>query len=214
MRLNWELILAIFFRNALFCRRQSCVYVPEWFRGFVHRGGYAPVPVLSAPPLRGRSISFEAICEEAPQSGAENLSNFRRQDGHPPGAKTNRMATWSMLRSWLLKHWPAHMLVWYALVLLGSPSLVLRVAIRSRHGLEPGIGSAHGPRRILRRFAGRLSRDLPPPAPVSPIHRLNNLLRNCARIAPRFMRRSPPRPKCNKESCGAGSQGQASSIPS
>jgi hypothetical protein len=46
-----------------------------------------------------------------------NLSNFRRQDGHPPFALTTRFASWSNLRSKMLRRWPVHIVAWYLLVI-------------------------------------------------------------------------------------------------
>ena len=39
----------------------------------------------------------------------ENLSNFRSEDGHPPGARSTRFALWSNLRGALLARWPWYM---------------------------------------------------------------------------------------------------------
>lgn len=49
-----------------------------------------------------------------------NLSNFREQDGHPPFALTRQFAFWSDFRATLLRRWPAHILVWYLLVIAGA----------------------------------------------------------------------------------------------
>lgn len=49
-----------------------------------------------------------------------NLSNFREQDGHAPFALTTRFALWSDLRAAFLRRWPAHIVAWYLLVVVGA----------------------------------------------------------------------------------------------
>jgi hypothetical protein len=98
---------------------------PQWLAGFTHRGGNASVLRFY---LRHPAVPFRYLWNdlriEAAQMRALNLSNFQRRDGRPAGAKTNRMASWSNLRSWLLARWPIHLVVWYGLVLLGLPPLL------------------------------------------------------------------------------------------
>jgi hypothetical protein len=71
----------------------------------------------------------EVLRGEAWQMRPGNLSNFRREDGQPPGARTNRFALWSRLRSALFIRWPYHILPWYVICIAGS----IR-AVRSRQG--------------------------------------------------------------------------------
>ena len=47
---------------------------------------------------------------------AENLSNFRAVDEHPPGALTRRFSSWTALRAAATVKWPAHLMLWYAAV--------------------------------------------------------------------------------------------------
>ena len=50
---------------------------------------------------------------------SSNLSNFRVEDGRPPGARTERFAMWRDFRAWLLRRWPWHLPVWYVVFLAG-----------------------------------------------------------------------------------------------
>jgi hypothetical protein len=53
-------------------------------------------------------------------------SNFPKSYGMPPSAQTQRFGTWSALRIRLFVLWPEHMLLWYALAILGAPFLAMR----------------------------------------------------------------------------------------
>jgi hypothetical protein len=55
---------------------------------------------------------------EAPQRRL--YSNFPKSYGRPPYAQTERFGSWSGLRIWLFHLWPGHIVVWYALVILGA----------------------------------------------------------------------------------------------
>ena len=77
-------------------------------------------------PLRMLGILDETLIIEASQMRARNLSNFRRQDGRPPGARTGRFALWSDVRSALFRKWPHHILAWYLLVIVVSIGAVRR----------------------------------------------------------------------------------------
>src|ERR1035437_6050760 len=48
-----------------------------------------------------------------------NLGNFRAEDGHAAGARTQRFAVWSNWRSAMLRRWPWHMVAWYVVFLAG-----------------------------------------------------------------------------------------------
>ena len=90
------------------------------------------------------------------------FSNFRKQDGHPPGAQTDRLGSWSALRTWLFRMWPEHIVLWYAAVLFVPPILARR---------DPSLGSrrCRSTRRHLR--AALLPRHRPHDPPDSPARR-------------------------------------------
>jgi hypothetical protein len=62
-------------------------------------------------------------------------SNFPKSYGQPPSAQTQRFGTWSALRVRLFVLWPEHMLIWYALAILGAPFLAMREKFRFRRAL-------------------------------------------------------------------------------
>jgi len=102
-----------------------------WLDRFGRRTSYSKVLAFyTRHPDRMLSMLRMTLKGDASQI-RPNLSNFRRQEGRPAGAITQRFGSWSFLRSWLLLHCPVHMLVWYALILVGVPSLLLRARFSS-----------------------------------------------------------------------------------
>jgi hypothetical protein len=100
---------------------------PAWMLAFTGRAGYSKIlQFYLRHPARTMGFLWHDLKEEASQPRAFNLSNYRRQDGYPPGAKSSRFASWSSLRSRLLTGWPWHMVLWYALVLCAAPFLARR----------------------------------------------------------------------------------------
>jgi hypothetical protein len=91
-----------------------------WTEEFGRRTGFARLLWWYARHP-GSTLGFlaETLKEGAPQMRPVYLSNFRAQDGRAPGARTERFALWSNLRSGLLHRWPWHMVVWYAVFLAG-----------------------------------------------------------------------------------------------
>ena len=81
------------------------------------------------------SFLWSDLYVEARQRRQDNLSNFRREDGQPAGAKTYRFALWSSLRSWLFEHWPPHILLWYLFAFVGLPYLAIRDTSRYRRAI-------------------------------------------------------------------------------
>ena len=63
------------------------------------------------------------------------FGNFPKSYGRPPGAQTGRFSSWSTLRVSLFKLWPGHIVVWYALAILGAPLLAIREKSRFRRAL-------------------------------------------------------------------------------
>jgi hypothetical protein len=91
-----------------------------WSQEFYRRTGLARLLWWYARHP-GATLGFlaETLREGAPEMRPVNLSNFRREDGRPPGARTQRFAVWSTLRSRLSSLWPAHLALWYVLFLAG-----------------------------------------------------------------------------------------------
>ena len=106
-----------------------------WLKRFGERTSYFRILVFYAHhPDRALARIRTVLTGDAWQI-RPNLSNFRRQEGRPPGAVTGRFSSWSSLRSWLFIHFPAHMPIWYALTLLGSPLLYWRARSRPLGGM-------------------------------------------------------------------------------
>jgi hypothetical protein len=98
-----------------------------WLTSFNRRTGYGKLmrywlrhPGEALHALHGDLVS------SAPFMRQLNLSNFRQEDGHPPGALTGRFASWSALRSALYRRWPGLIVVWYALVMAGAAVVIIR----------------------------------------------------------------------------------------
>ena len=70
-------------------------------------------------PASTLGFLVQTLKEGAPEIRPVNLGNFRAEDGHAPGARTERFALWSHWRSSLLRRWPWHIVVWYAVFLAG-----------------------------------------------------------------------------------------------
>jgi hypothetical protein len=107
----------------------------QWLAAFCSRTGYGK---LLAYYVRHPAMMFGLMHEALGPEGAAsrrpwNLSNFRRAEGKPAGARTERFASWSRVRDWLSGVWPMHVAVWYALV-LGGAVFVLRRR-KSRFGV-------------------------------------------------------------------------------
>jgi hypothetical protein len=66
------------------------------------------------------SMLWYVLTVDGPEFRQSNLSNFRRQDKRPPSALSDRFALWSGLRIWLLKRWPWHMPLWFALFITST----------------------------------------------------------------------------------------------
>jgi hypothetical protein len=93
----------------------------EWVNAFYRHTGY---PRLFGWYLRnpGRALSImrDVLYKDAPEMRQNNLSNFRRVDGRPRAARTNRFALWSDARSWLLNRWPWVAVIWYVVFTAGA----------------------------------------------------------------------------------------------
>ena len=100
---------------------------PVWAHNFVRRSGYGALGgfYLRHPQWVGRFLAGD-LEREAPLMRPRNLSNFPREYGHPPGARTDRFASWSELRSWLFQVWPWHIALWLAMFLAGCGWLALQ----------------------------------------------------------------------------------------
>lgn len=100
-----------------------------WTESFYRRTGFARlIGWYARHPASTLGFLRETLAEGAPEMRPVNLSNFRVEDGRAPGARTSRFAAWSDLRSWLLRRWPWHIVLWYALFAAGCLANGSRVA--------------------------------------------------------------------------------------
>jgi hypothetical protein len=98
-----------------------------WLEAFSHRGGHWKLAMFWLHhPLRALAILRLDLEKEAWQRRPLAFSNFQPESGRPPAAQTARFGSWSALRTRAVLSWPEHLVVWYALVLLGGPILALR----------------------------------------------------------------------------------------
>ncbi len=107
-----------------------------WFAAFYSRTGFGKVMRywLHHPGEAVNALHADLVYH-AHDLRQPNVGNFRREDGHPPFARTNAFASWSNFRSALYKRWPTHIVVWYALMIAGS----LAIAIRQPRSRGPAI---------------------------------------------------------------------------
>jgi hypothetical protein len=101
----------------------------QWTEEFGRRTGFARLMGWYARHP-GSTLGFltQTLKVGAPEMRSSNLSNFRVEDGRPPGARTERFAMWSDFRAWLLLRWPWHLPVWYVVFLAGC--LAIRSPVR------------------------------------------------------------------------------------
>ena len=103
-----------------FCERSTYARVLEF---------YGRHPGVAAGKL------WSDLRDLAPLRRPVNLSNFQRAQGMPAGARTERLGSWSRLRSAVFRWWPAHIVVWYGIALAGFPLL----GMRSRPGFRRSL---------------------------------------------------------------------------
>ena len=109
---------------------------PDWARQFSRRATNAAIVKFYARhPRVAMDFLWRDLHNEAWQIRPVNLSNFQRQEGHPAGARTTRMGLWSALRSRMFERWPAHMIIWYAVVLAAAGFTVARGRIAFRRAI-------------------------------------------------------------------------------
>jgi hypothetical protein len=92
----------------------------QWSAEFGRRTGFARLMGWYARhPGSTLGFMWKTLKVGAPEMRQSNLSNFRVEEGRPPGARTERFALWSNFRSRLSSRWPWHLPVWYVVFLSG-----------------------------------------------------------------------------------------------
>jgi hypothetical protein len=94
-----------------------------WADSFRIRSTYGQVlKFYFRHPRRALTILQSDLEDQAPQRRALGLSNFQKKSGWPQGAVDTSLSSWSALRAWASRVWPAHIVVWLVLLL---PSALL-----------------------------------------------------------------------------------------
>src|SRR6202040_3225618 len=86
-------------------------------------------------PRRTFEFLREDLTDNARSRRSTDLGNFRREDGQPPRALSQRFALWDFVRSWMFREWPWHIVVWYVLLLFGAPVLLRYESDRARRAI-------------------------------------------------------------------------------
>ena len=114
---------------------------PQWLADFTRRTGYGvAVRYYARHPYRALAVLAGDLRDNGWAMRPQNLSNFRREDGHPPESLTVRFASWSSLRSMFIWSWPAAVAVWYIVWIAGAVWLLLKG--RRRETAMLGLGVA------------------------------------------------------------------------
>jgi hypothetical protein len=99
----------------------------QWAEEFYERIGFRRLLgwYLSHPVKTFRMIRSGLLWEEELMR-ANNLGNYRIEEGHRPSERTRRFALWSDLRSRLFHRAPWYLPVWYALFFTGCAIVIAR----------------------------------------------------------------------------------------
>jgi hypothetical protein len=121
----------------------------QWTEGFYARIGLGSLAKWYAHhPSRTLHYLSETLTEGAHNMRPVDLGNYPAGQGHPPGARTTRLAVWTDLRSALFKRWPWHIVAWYGLFVAGCIAVLLGVG----EFLAASLGDPLDPGRHLFQF--------------------------------------------------------------
>jgi hypothetical protein len=99
----------------------------SWRERFAARTSYGRILAFYVRHLdRTWAILQSDLRDEAWQRRSFGLSNYPQERGFAAGTLAGRLSSWSFLRMQLFRVWPAHILVWYALLLPAALLIVLR----------------------------------------------------------------------------------------
>jgi hypothetical protein len=109
---------------------------PAWADRFRIRSTYGRVlRFYLRHPGKALAILLSDLEGQAPQRRALGLSNFQKQSGWPQGAVDTSLSSWSAVRAWLSRMWPAHIFVWLVLSMPSALWCATREASRWRRAL-------------------------------------------------------------------------------
>lgn len=99
---------------------------PAWAERFRARTSYGQMlKFYLRHPSRALAILRSDLEEEAWQRHSPGFSNLRNQSSGP-GSATSSLGSWSALRSWACRVWPAHLILWFGVLLPGALVFALR----------------------------------------------------------------------------------------
>ena len=89
----------------------------KWRVTFLQQVGFRGIVnyYVRNPRLLWRQIHI-GLRLELPVIRPDNLGNYTRESGLPPGTLARRHVFWSDLRGWLLRLFPLHVMIFYLLV--------------------------------------------------------------------------------------------------
>jgi len=114
------------------------IHDEEWQRQFLERTSFRKVGIyyLRHPMITLGTLGH-ALTSDAPVIRPENLANYERESGFPPHTQAHRFDWWSNFRSWLLRVFPAHLVILYFLVIGGAIACLFRPALAAQWPLYP-----------------------------------------------------------------------------
>ena len=110
----------------------------DWRIAFINRITYTRLAgfYLKNPRVTMHLVDL-GVRTEMPGLRPGEFGNYLRKDGFPPRAQSQHFAVWSNLRSWFMGIFPAHILVLYGLMGLGSAACLLSRERAARWPLYP-----------------------------------------------------------------------------
>jgi hypothetical protein len=98
----------------------------QWTEEFYRRTGFGRLlGWYTHHPARTFYYLHETLTQGAPEMRV-SLGNYPEGQGHAPGERTTRLSWWSTARSALLRAWPWHIVLWWALFFGGCVATMLR----------------------------------------------------------------------------------------
>ena len=110
----------------------------EWQRQFMDRTSFGKIGLyyLNHPEIT-LDILGHSLAVDASSIRPDNLANFEREDGFPPNTHATRFSWWSNLRSRMVRAFPAHLVIFYAIMAGGAVACIMRAPLASRWPLYP-----------------------------------------------------------------------------
>jgi len=108
----------------------------QWVENFRERCTYRNIARLYLRhPSRAWAILRGDLEQQAWQRRAPGLANFAKSSGRPEGAMDTSLGTWSALRTWSERKWPAQIVVWLVLLPAAGLWFGVRGASRRQRGI-------------------------------------------------------------------------------